>query len=309
MSSGSEPLRASLPVVGPYSLVDSLRLQRFGRADPTASVERTSAQERYAKCSRTPLGPATLVAWMERRTAATVEGGEDDEGGGVRARVEVALYGEGREWLLPRLRTVLGLDDVPAVPSHPRLAPLRLVFARTRLVHAMSLPELHAILTLQQRVTFAEAARSWSRVVAAVGERAPGPLPLWTPPGPEHWLAMRQPQARALGIDAQRWRALLVASRAADEVQSQSADPVTLVRFVARLPGTGPWTTGLLSGLGAADADAVVLGDVHLPHDLSAFFTDVPVGSDARMLELLEPFRPNRFRVVRVLMGHGRRRL
>lgn len=305
----SEPLRTSLPVVGPYSLVDSLRLQRFGRGDPTASVERTSRQERYAKSSRTPHGPVTLVAWMERPKAAPPEGGQVDEGEGRRGRVEVALYGEGRGWLLPRLRAVLGLDDQPFVPDHPRLAPLRLAFARTRLVHAMSLPEVHGILTLQQRVTFAEAARSWSRVVTAIGEPAPGPLPLWVPPGPAHWLAMRQPEARVLGIDGRRWQALVVAAHAAAEVQERSGDVAELVRFVARLPGTGPWTAGLLAGLGAADADAVVLGDVHLPHDLSAFFTDVPVGSDARMLELLEPFRPHRFRVVRVLMGHGRRRL
>ena len=65
----------------------------------------------------------------------------------------------------------------------------------------------------------------------------------------------------------------------------------------------------LMLGMGAADSDAVVPGDVHLPHEVSALLTDIPIGSDERMLELLEPFRPHRFRVVRVMMGLGRRRL
>lgn len=286
----------SLPVQGPYSLVDSLRIQRFGRSDPTSMVERTPLQERYAKCSLTAEGPVTLVAW----TNADVEP----------TRVEVALYGAGAKALIPRLRDVLGLDDAADfATTHPRLAHLRAGFRSTRLVHALSLPELHAILVLQQRITFAEAARSWRAMVALGGQAAPGPLPLLVPPGPEQWLALRQPGARALGIDAHRWRALQHAAGAAREVAARAHDREELERFVMRLPGTGPWTTGLLRGLGTADADAIVLGDVHLPHDISALFTGVPMGSDEKMVALLEPFRPHRFRVVRVLMGSGRRRL
>lgn len=300
-----EPIVASLPVVGPYGLLDSLRLQRFGRSDPTVLIERTSEQERYAKCSRTPEGPVTMVAWTDARAA-----GPGVEIGAAGLRVQVALYGPGARWVVPRLRAVLGLDDeANFTPSHPRLASARAAFRSTRLVHALSLPELHAILILQQRITFAEAARSWRRMIELHAERAPGPIPLCVPPGPEEWLALRQPRARELGIDAHRWRALQHAARAAAEVTARSYDRERLQELTRRLPGTGPWTTGLLLGLGTADADAIVLGDVHLPHDLSALLTDVPVGSDDEMIRLLEPFRPHRFRVVRVLLGSGRRRL
>lgn len=284
-----------LSVVGPYSLIDSLRLQRFGRRDPSLLIERTAEQDRYAKCSRTPLGPVTLVAWTNVETRATVE---------------VALYGAGASWLAPRLRGVLGLDDdVDFSPTHPRLVPLRSAFRATRLVRAMSLPELHAILILQQRITFIEAARSWRRMIELAAERAPGPLPLLVPPGPDQWLALRQPAARALGIDSRRWSALQHAARAAAEVTARADDRAALQGALRHLPGTGPWTTGLLLGLGTADADAIVLGDVHLPHEISAFFTDVPIGSDEKMVALLEPFVPHRFRVVRMLMGGGRRHL
>ena len=284
----------SLPVTGPYALIDSLRVQRFGRSDPTVLIERTAEQERYAKCSRTPEGPVTMVAWTEAGAA----------------RVDVALFGPGSRWIVPRLREALGLDDLDDfAPTHPRLASLRADFRSTRLVYALSLPELHAILVLQQRITFAEAARSWRLMVELGAERAPGPLPLLIPPGPDDWLALRQPRARALGIDARRWSALQHAARAAIEVAARAHDREALRELALRLPGTGPWTTGLLLGLGTADADAIVLGDVHLPHDISALLTDVPVGSDDKMVALLEPFRPHRFRVVRVLMGSGRRRL
>lgn len=286
------PLRLSLAVEGPYALVDSLRLQRFGRSDPTVALEVGRGIERFAKCARTAAGSVTMVAWRAQEM------------------VEVALYGAGSEALVPRLEAVLGLADRAAFrPEHPRLVPLRAAFLATRLVSALSLSELHAILILQQRVTFAEAARAWQAMVRQVGERAPGPVPLWLAPRPEHWLGLSQPAARAIGIDAKRWEALQCAARAAAELEARAHDPEALADYALAIPGTGPWTTGLLRGLGLGDADAVVLGDVHMPHDVSAFLEGVPHGSDARMLELLEPFRPHRFRVVRVMLGRGRRRL
>jgi len=165
------------------------------------------------------------------------------------------------------------------------------------------------VLILQQRVTFAEAARAWQVMVREIGERAPGPVPLWLAPAPAHWLELSQPAGRAIGIDAKRWEALQHAARAAAALEARAHEPEALAAHALAIPGTGPWTTGLLRGLGLGDADAVVLGDVHMPHDVSAFLEGVPHGSDARMLELLEPFRPHRFRVVRVMLGRGRRRL
>ncbi len=263
-------------------------MQRFGRSDPTVMID-ARRHERYAKCSHTPLGPVTMVAW------------QDDA-------VEAALYGPGIEWLAPRLRALLGVDD-PAdfAPSHPKLLAWRRLFRATRLVEAISLAEQHAILILQQRITFTEAARSWRAMCLRLQRPAPGPLPLWLPPTPDDWLALPQPHARALEIDAHRWHALQQASRAAAEVESRRADRAALSDYLSAIPGTGPWTTGLMLGLGTGDADAIVLGDVHMPHDVSALLTGVPFGSDEKMVALLEPFRPHRFRVVRVMLATGRR--
>ena len=49
------------------------------------------------------------------------------------------------------------------------------------------------------------------------------------------------------------------------------------------------------------DPDAVSVGDFHLPNLVSWALAGEPRGDDARMLELLEPFRGQRARVVRLL--------
>lgn len=290
------PLRLGFDVAPAYALVDSLRLQRVGRSDPTVALELAPDVERFAKCASTPEGALTLAAWRA--------GPE---------RIEVALYGPGAEWAAARARRFLGLDDAcDVVVSHPRLMPLRAALRAMHLVHALSLSQLHAAVILQQRVTFESAARAWRDMCARVARPAPGPLPLWMPPEARDWAGLGQPEARALDIDVKRWKALRAAAEVAGELDrcGDHATPLgQLAALTERLRGTGPWTTGLLAGLGLGDADAVVVGDLHLPGEVSAFLTGHPIADDARMLELLEPFRPHRFRIVRAMIASGRRRL
>jgi 3-methyladenine DNA glycosylase/8-oxoguanine DNA glycosylase len=51
------------------------------------------------------------------------------------------------------------------------------------------------------------------------------------------------------------------------------------------------------------DADAVPVGDLHLPHLVSSALAGERRGSDQRMLELLEPYRGHRGRVIRLLVA------
>jgi 3-methyladenine DNA glycosylase/8-oxoguanine DNA glycosylase len=53
------------------------------------------------------------------------------------------------------------------------------------------------------------------------------------------------------------------------------------------------------------DADAVSVGDYHLPHLTSWALAGEARGSDERMLELLEPYRGHRGRVLRLLTVSG----
>jgi 3-methyladenine DNA glycosylase/8-oxoguanine DNA glycosylase len=77
------------------------------------------------------------------------------------------------------------------------------------------------------------------------------------------------------------------------------------VRRFGAQPGIGPWTLGVLRGYGLGEADAEIVGDLHLPHLVCWALAGEAPGSDARMLELLEPFRGHRFRVVRLLFFAG----
>src|SRR5207247_7586161 len=53
------------------------------------------------------------------------------------------------------------------------------------------------------------------------------------------------------------------------------------------------------------DSDAVSLGDYHLPHQVAWALAGEPRGTEARMLELLAPYRGHRARVIRLLTLGG----
>jgi 3-methyladenine DNA glycosylase/8-oxoguanine DNA glycosylase len=78
-------------------------------------------------------------------------------------------------------------------------------------------------------------------------------------------------------------------------------------RLLQALPGVGPWTSAEVALVALGDADAVPIGDYHLPHMVSWALAGEPRGTDERMLELLAPYSGQRGRVLRLLgrSGHG----
>ena len=71
------------------------------------------------------------------------------------------------------------------------------------------------------------------------------------------------------------------------------------------MPGIGPWTAAEVGVRALGDEDAVSVGDFHLPNLVAYALAREPRGTDARMLELLEPYRGQRARVVRLLELSG----
>ena len=53
------------------------------------------------------------------------------------------------------------------------------------------------------------------------------------------------------------------------------------------------------------DPDAVSVGDYHVKHQVAWILAREPRGTDERMLQLLEPFRPHRGRVQRLIESSG----
>ncbi len=67
------------------------------------------------------------------------------------------------------------------------------------------------------------------------------------------------------------------------------------------MPGIGPWTAAEVAVRALGDDDAVSVGDYHIPNLVAWALAGEPRGDDARMLELLEPYRGRRALVVRLL--------
>jgi 3-methyladenine DNA glycosylase/8-oxoguanine DNA glycosylase len=65
--------------------------------------------------------------------------------------------------------------------------------------------------------------------------------------------------------------------------------------------GIGAWTAAEVGFRAFGDADAVSIGDFHIPNMVCWALAREPRGTDDRMLELLEPYRGQRARVTRYL--------
>ena len=68
------------------------------------------------------------------------------------------------------------------------------------------------------------------------------------------------------------------------------------------ITGVGPWTAARTAMIALGDADAVPLGDLHIPHLVAWRLAGERRGSDERMVELLAPYVGHRARVIRLLM-------
>jgi 3-methyladenine DNA glycosylase/8-oxoguanine DNA glycosylase len=97
-----------------------------------------------------------------------------------------------------------------------------------------------------------------------------------------------------------------VAAMAAEIDALAAVDTAIAAERLAGIPGVGVWTVAKTLSVSHGDPDQVEVGDFHLKHIVVHHLTGKPRGSDEEMLELLEPFRPHRARVTRLLhtMGH-----
>ena len=76
-------------------------------------------------------------------------------------------------------------------------------------------------------------------------------------------------------------------------------------RRLEAFPGVGPWTAAHVALIALGDPDAVPVGDYHLADTVGYALVGTPRSSDERMLELLEPYRGHRARVIRLVEVAG----
>jgi 3-methyladenine DNA glycosylase/8-oxoguanine DNA glycosylase len=268
-------------------LAATLRPLRCGPRDPSLWFRADGVW----RATRTPCGPGVEHLRLE----------------GDRLRAEA--WGPGAEWLLERVPELIGEldDDGDFQPEHPLLRDLCRLHRGLRIGRGGAVFEAAVAAVLEQRVTNLEAFQAWRGLLFAFGEPAPGPhRGILLPPAPEVLARVPSHILRGLGVELRRWATLRQAALVAHRLEETLEMPLPAARRrLAAVPGLGPWSVAKIGLAALGDADAVPVGDHHLPHLVSWALAGEVRGSDERMLELLEPYRGHRGRVLRLLLTAG----
>lgn len=222
--------------------------------------------------------------------------------------VEATGWGPGSEFELERLPLLLGVED-GFDGFEDRGGLVYELFRRQRglklgstgRVFEAAVPRI-----LEQRVTGLQAKRNYMGLVREYGEPAPGPSGLTLPPLPETLSSLEYEDFHRHGVE--RSRAVIVrevARRARRIEEILSMEREDAYRRLQAVRGIGEWTAALIMGPVWGDQDAVAVGDYHLPNTVTWALAGEARGTDERMLELLEPYRPQRRRVILLLKGGG----
>ena len=218
--------------------------------------------------------------------------------------VEVEAWGPGGRWAAGRAATLCGEDDDDTgfSPTHPLLADIRRRHPGLRMPKTQAVFEALVPVVLAQKVTSVEAHRSYRELSQALGEPAPGPPGLTVPPSAvvlartPYWTFHR------FGVERRRAEVIIRAARSATRLEETvSMDLPTARRRLEAFPGVGQWTAAKVAQVALGDADAVPVGDYHLPHSVAYALEGVPRSTDERMLQLLEPYQGHRARVIRLI--------
>jgi 3-methyladenine DNA glycosylase/8-oxoguanine DNA glycosylase len=266
---------------------------RRGRGDPTWRSAGDGAA--IWRVGTTPDGPATTR--LHRRQDGTVV---------------VEAWGSGAAWSLDGVPALLGAGDRPEefVAHHPLVVDAARRMPGLRFGASMRVWDVLVPSVLEQKVTGTEARRSWRELCWRFGDPAPGPAPdgMRVPPTPAQIRAVPDWEWHKAGVDSARRRAILASAAVAHRLEAAcelgGAPGRELLR---KVPGIGVWTAAEVAQRAWGDADAVSVGDFHIPTLVGWALVGRPI-DDAAMLGVLAPYLPQRQRAVRYVEVSGFRR-
>lgn len=273
----------------PTDLRQTLGSLRRGPGDPAFLAEPGGA---IWRTTRTPEGPATLRL---TQPAADV--------------LRCEAWGPGAALAVAQAPELAGDRDDPAA-FDPRLDLLADAHRRNP---GMRIPRTAAVFEalvpaiLEQKIITLQAHASWRRLVQRFGEPAPGPVPrqMFVVPDAETWATLPTWEWHRANVDPKRARTIVNAARFAARIDE--AAQLTNEAAAARLmlfPGIGPWTAAEVAQRALGDTDAVSVGDFHLAKQVGHALYGHDI-TDDEMLEALEPWAGQRYRVVRLLLAAG----
>jgi 3-methyladenine DNA glycosylase/8-oxoguanine DNA glycosylase len=242
------------------------------------------------RATRTPDGPSTIHL--------TYSGD----------RIEVEAWGPGAAWASARAAALCGEEDDPSGfrPEHRLIADLHRRHPGLRLTRTGAVFEALVPVVLAQKVTTIEAHAGYRALVDALGEDAPGPVRLKIPPSARVLARTPYWTFHGFGVERRRAEVIIRAARSAHRLEEiTTMDRESAYRRLEAFPGIGPWTAAKVALVALGDADAVPVGDYHLPHAVGYALDGTARSTDERMLELLAPYRGHRARVIRLLTISG----
>jgi len=260
---------------------------RRGPGDPTYRIDPDGTIWRGI---RTPAGIATL------KVSSRPQAGE----------VYAAAWGPGAEWALEHLPAMLGADDdlTGFEPRHQAIAEAHRRHPHWRIGTTGLVMEALVPAVIEQKVTGKEAFTGFRQLVYRFGERAPGQGiegKLWVQPSPEQLRKIPSWEWLKLNIDPARSRTVVRAVQVAAGLE-RTAGLVgeELDLRLRSVPGIGVWTSAEIRVRAHGDPDAVSFGDYHIAKNVGWALTGEEVDDDG-LTELLEPYRPHRYRVQRLV--------
>ncbi|MQA10119.1 MAG: DNA-3-methyladenine glycosylase 2 family protein [Pseudonocardiaceae bacterium] len=272
----------------PLDLAAVLAPLRRGRGDPAFQIDDTGM---VWLAGNTKGGAGTLAL---RRVAGAVS---------------ASAWGDGAESFVDGLPALLGAadDDSAFQAHHPAVANARRRMPGLRLGATGRVWDVLVPAVLEQKVTGYEARRSWRELCRRYGVPAPGPVPngLRVPPTPHALLGVTDWQWHRAGVDGARRRTLIASARVAHRLELASALGGAAGRDLLRkVPGIGVWTAAEVAQRAWGDADAVSVGDFHIPSVVGHALLGRSLDDDG-MLEVLAPYAPQRQRAVRYVEASG----
>ncbi|NYE95384.1 3-methyladenine DNA glycosylase/8-oxoguanine DNA glycosylase [Psychromicrobium silvestre] len=298
MSTASEQPRELIwRAQGSYDLHATVGIVQRSSTDPCAVFH----QGAWWFAFHTPLGPATLSLRQ------------------IGTEVRAQALGPGAEAALEGVPALLGAEDdwsefdsasfQASLPAHVREARRR--HPGLRLPSTGRILDSLIPLILEQKVTGKEAFSGYRRLINQYGSTPPGaqlsgfPPRLRLAPSAAVWSKIPSWHWHQAGVGPQRSDTVMRALQRASALERLGRLNATQAGAgLQSISGIGPWTAAEVTQRSHGDPDAVAVGDYHLPGFVGIALTGEAVDDDG-MLELLEPWRGHRQRVVRMLYLSG----